>query len=64
MITGASKAIKHHHPNAIIIRIDPVSVDGVSRVDESDTWWLRAWPSSWAKSGSLGPPFHIWGNQS
>ena len=22
---------------------------------ESDTQWLRAQPSSWAKSGSLGP---------
>ena len=37
MITGASKAIKHHHPNAIIIRIDPVSVDGVSRVEDAQT---------------------------
>src|SRR5260221_10595054 len=24
-------------------------------VSESDTWWLRAQPSSWAKSGSFGP---------
>ncbi len=28
-ITGASKAIKRHHPNAIVIGIDPVSADGV-----------------------------------
>ena len=24
-------------------------------MSESDTWWLRAQPSSWAKSGSLYP---------
>ena len=49
MITGASKAIKHHHPNAIIIRIDPVSVDGVSRVEGApgtkslpDILWIEA----------------------
>ncbi len=28
---------------------------------KSDTQWLRAQPSSWAKSGSLWPTSHIWG---
>src|SRR5260221_549114 len=32
-------------------------------VSESDTWWLRAQPSSWAKSGSFGPPPCIQGNR-
>src|SRR5258708_477754 len=31
---------------------------------ESDTWWLRAQPSSWAKSGSLDPTSYIRGNWS